>query len=171
MNNPTIDEHHVPQYIIKNFANKKNLVCVADISTAPCRFFMQTPANILFRKNLYETKNIDGTFFQRNSIEHQYRDIEAICSLHIPNIISCVEHGQALSEFDDSILFLATVLQLVRTPRVKKFLESNNDDLKGTSDGDTSFDLVSTFYQKEIALTNVRIKKEKNSFYRIFLNL
>ena len=142
MNNPTIDEHHVPQYIIKNFANKKNLVCVADISTAPCRFFMQTPANILFRKNLYETKNIDGTFFQRNSIEHQYRDIEAISYLHIPDIISRVEHGQALSEFDDSILFLATVLQLVRTPRVKKFLESNNDDLKGTSDGDLVFNAI-----------------------------
>ena len=142
MNNPTIDEHYIPQYIIKNFANKQNRVCVADIYTSPCRLFSPTSGAILFRKNLYETKNIDGTFFQRNSIEHQYRDIEAICSLHIPNIILRVEHGQALSEFDDSILFLATVLQLVRTPRVKSFLESNNDDLKGTSDGDLVFNAI-----------------------------
>ena len=142
MNNPTIDEHYIPQYIIKNFANKQNRVCVADIYTSPCRLFSPTSGAILFRKNLYETKNIDGSFFQRNSIEHQYRDIEAICSLHIPNIISRVEHGQALSEFDDSILFLATVLQLVRTPRVKKILESNNDDLKGTSDGDLVFNAI-----------------------------
>ena len=142
MNNPTIDEHYIPQYIIKNFANKQNRVCVADIYTSPCRLFSPTSGAILFRKNLYETKNIDGSFFQRNSIEHQYRDIEAICSLHIPNIILRVEHGQALSEFDDSILFLATVLQLVRTPRVKSFLESNNDDLKGTSDGDLVFNAI-----------------------------
>lgn len=142
MNNPTIDEHYIPQYIIKNFANKQNRVCVADIYTSPCRLFSPTSEAILFRKNLYETKNIDGSFFQRNSIEHQYRDIEAICSLHIPNIILRVEHGQALSEFDDSILFLATVLQLVRTPRVKSFLESNNDDLKGTSDGDLVFNAI-----------------------------
>lgn len=142
MNNPTIDEHYIPQYIIKNFANKQNRVCVADIYTSPCRLFLPTSEAILFRKNLYETKNIDGSFFQRNSIEHQYRDIEAICSLHIPNIILRVEHGQALSEFDDSILFLATVLQLVRTPRVKSFLESNNDDLKGTSDGDLVFNAI-----------------------------
>ena len=142
MNNPTIDEHYIPQYIIKNFANKQNRVCVADIYTSPCRLFSPTSEDILFRKNLYETKNIDGSFFQRNSIEHQYRDIEAICSLHILNIISRVEHGQSLSEFDDSILFLATVLQLVRTPRVKSFLKSNNDDLKGTSDGDLVFNAI-----------------------------
>ena len=142
MQNYTVDEHYIPQYVIKNFANKQNRVCVTDISTSQCRLFTPTSAAILFQKNLYETKNIDGSFFQRNSIEQQYRDIEAICSLHIPNIILRVEHGQALSEFDDSILFLATVLQLVRTPRVKKFLESNNDDLKGTSDGDLVFNAI-----------------------------
>lgn len=142
MNNPTVDEHYIPQYIIKNFANKQNRVCVADIYTSPCRLFSPTSEAILFRKNLYETKNIDGSFFQRNSIEHQYRDIESMCSLHIPNIISRVERGQVLSEFDDSILFLDTVLQLIRTPRVKKFLESNNDDLKGTSDGDLVFNAI-----------------------------
>lgn len=142
MNNPTVDEHYIPQYIIKNFANKQNRVCVSDIYTSPCRLFSPTSEAILFRKNLYETKNIDGSFFQRNSIEHQYRDIESMCSLNIPNIISRVERGQALSEFDDSILFLATVLQLIRTPRVKKFLESNNDDLKGTSDGDLVFNAI-----------------------------
>lgn len=32
----------------------------------------------------------------------------------------------------------------------------------------TSFVLMSTFYQKEIVLTNVRIKKEKNSFAESF---
>lgn len=142
MNKPTTDEHYIPQYIIKNFANEQNRVCVADVFTTPCRLFTPTSEAILFQKNIYETKNIDGSFFQRNSIEHQYRDIEAICSLHIPNIIWRVERGQALSEFDDSILFLATALQLVRTPRVKSFLESNNDNLKGTSDGDFVFNAI-----------------------------
>lgn len=32
----------------------------------------------------------------------------------------------------------------------------------------TSFVLMSTFYQKEIVLTNVRNKKEKNSFAESF---
>lgn len=35
----------------------------------------------------------------------------------------------------------------------------------------TLSNLVSSFYQKAFVLTNVRNKKEKNSFYRIFLNL
>ena len=119
MKKPTTNEHYVPQFIINGFSNEKKIICVADIFESTTRFFETTSNNIMFEKDLYETKNIDGTYFERNGIEKKYAKIETICSSKLREILTTVSQGFQLTNKDKEYLKKILSLQLIRTPQIK----------------------------------------------------
>ena len=85
----TNKEHYIPQFVLRKFEDKNRRLSVADISNTPIRYFVVKPGKIFFQKDIYETKNVDGTYYSRNSIEKRFADIEKWLAIEI-NRISCL---------------------------------------------------------------------------------
>ena len=66
---PVIKQHYVPQFIMRNFADEKGLLCIIDKQSSPIRAITSKATAILFENDMYETKNLDGSYFDRNVIE------------------------------------------------------------------------------------------------------
>lgn len=132
---PVIKQHYVPQFIMRNFADENGLLCIIDKQSSPIRAITSKATAILFEKDMYETKNLDGSYFDRNVIENKFAQIEG----HIANILQEVDSNlsnrQTLSLDEEVAFALFIALQLVRLPMVREII---NNSPKGqfTSDVD-----------------------------------
>ena len=83
----------------------------------------------------YETKNLDGSYFDRNVIENKFAQIEG----HIANVLQAVDselsNRQTLSPDEEAAFALFIALQLVRLPMVREIINSNPKG-RFTSDAD-----------------------------------
>ena len=123
---PVIKQHYVPQFIMRNFADENGLLCIIDKQSSPIRAITSKATAILFEKDMYETKNLDGSYFDRNVIENKFAQIEG----HIANILHEVD-----SNLSNRQTLSLIALQLVRLPMVREII---NNSPKGqfTSDVD-----------------------------------
>lgn len=132
---PVIKQHYVPQFIMRNFADENGLLCIIDKQSSPIRAITSKATAILFEKDMYETKNLDGSYFDRNVIENKFAQIEG----HIANVLrevdSNLSNRQTLSLDEEVAFALFIALQLVRLPMVREII---NNSPKGqfTSDVD-----------------------------------
>lgn len=132
---PVIKQHYVPQFIMRNFADENGLLCIIDKQSSPIRAITSKATAILFEKDMYETKNLDGSYFDRNVIENKFAQIEG----HIANVLHEVDNNlsnrQTLSPDEEVAFALFIALQLVRLPMVREII---NNSPKGqfTSDVD-----------------------------------
>lgn len=132
---PVIKQHYVPQFIMRNFADENGLLCIIDKQSSPIRAITSKATAILFEKDMYETKNLDGSYFDRNVIENKFAQIEG----HIANVLQEVDSNlsnrQTLSLDEEVAFALFIALQLVRLPMVREII---NNSPKGqfTSDVD-----------------------------------
>ena len=132
---PVIKQHYVPQFIMRNFADENGLLCIIYKQSSPIRAITSKATAILFEKDMYETKNLDGSYFDRNVIENKFAQIEG----HIANILhevdSNLSNRQTLSLDEEVAFALFIALQLVRLPMVREII---NNSPKGqfTSDVD-----------------------------------
>lgn len=76
MGSYTVDEHYISRFIIKNFADEHGKVRVINKSKQPIEAYSSLPEKLFFSCNLYETKNNDGTYFDRNAIEKSFADFK-----------------------------------------------------------------------------------------------
>ena len=120
---------------MRNFADENGLLCIIDKQSSPIRAITSKATAILFEKDMYETKNLDGSYFDRNVIENKFAQIEG----HIANILhevdSNLSNRQTLSLDEEVAFALFIALQLVRLPMVREII---NNSPKGqfTSDVD-----------------------------------
>ena len=132
---PVIKQHYVPQFIMRNFADENGLLCIIAKQSSPIRAITSKATAILFEKDMYETKNLDGSYFDRNVIENKFAQIEG----HIANVLQEVDSNlsnrQTLSLDEEVAFALFIALQLVRLPMVREII---NNSPKGqfTSDVD-----------------------------------
>ena len=132
---PVIKQHYVPQFIIRNFADENGLLCIIDKQSSPIRDIKSKSTAILFENDMYETKNLDGSYFDRNVIENKFAQIER----HIANVLRAVDselsNRRRLSSDEEAAFALFIALQLVRLPLVREII---NASPKGrfTSDAD-----------------------------------
>ena len=132
---PVIKQHYVPQFIMRNFADENGLLCIIDKQSSPIRAITSKATAILFENDMYETKNLDGSYFDRNVIENKFAQIEG----HIANVLQEVDSNlsnrQTLSLDEEVAFALFIALQLVRLPMVREII---NNSPKGqfTSDVD-----------------------------------
>lgn len=77
MDKNTNKEHYVPRFVLRNFTNQNGKLFVANIISQPVRYYETAPEGICFQNHLYESKNFDGTFYERNSIEKHFANMES----------------------------------------------------------------------------------------------
>lgn len=122
---PVIKQHYVPQFIMRNFADENGLLCIIDKQSSPIRAITSKATAILFEKDMYETKNLDGSYFDRNVIENKFAQIEG----HIANVLQEVDSNlsnrQTLSLDEEVAFALFIALQLVRLPMVREIINNS----------------------------------------------
>lgn len=122
---PVIKQHYVPQFIMRNFADENGLLCIIDKQSSPIRAITSKATTILFEKDMYETKNLDGSYFDRNVIENKFAQIEG----HIANVLRAVDSNlsnrQTLSLDEEVAFALFIALQLVRLPMVREIINNS----------------------------------------------
>lgn len=126
-------QHFVPQFILRSFADASGLIAVIDKQKEPLSARKQSPKDTLVENDMYETKNADGTYFERNTIENRFAQIEGYISSIVYRVENNADEELVLSGEEDAALALFTALQLVRLPVVKNVL-CNSHKGRFTSD-------------------------------------
>lgn len=134
---PVIKQHYIPQFIIRNFSDDNELLTIIDKQSIPARSITSKSSAILFENNMYETRNLDGTYFDRNVIENKFAQIEG----HISNVLQIVGKNlldrQMLSSDEEAAFALFIALQLVRLPWIREIIENSpKSESTSTSDKD-----------------------------------
>lgn len=129
----TYREHFVPTFLLRYFADDSGLISVIDKQTNPISARNQSPKNMMVINDMYETKNGDGTYFERNVIENLFAKMEGHISTIIEEFKRNANETLILSENDDSAIALLVALQLVRLPFIKTIL-TNSPKGEFTSD-------------------------------------
>ena len=122
----TINQHYIPRFILKNFT-KDNMLQVADISGKSTRYFSTSPERICSEKDLYEIKNSDGTYFDRNIIEDRFSAIESLLAPRLIDLMQKYSDVQyQLDGEQDTTLAMLFALQLARLPDIKESIHCND---------------------------------------------
>lgn len=142
----TVKEHYVPQFYLRNFADENGLLHMYDFKQNRC--FTQSPKNICYENNLYETKweNANpklGKFVLQNHIEKIFCKYEGEFSKVLTTIlhICCPSQNPnalILQENERDIFFRFIVNMVVRNPENMEALALNklepddidNDEVK-----------------------------------------
>lgn len=123
---PTIKQHFIPQFVMRNFTDENDRLCVIDKNSSPIRIIHPKTTGILFENDIYETKNIDGSYFDRNVIEKKFAQIESNVSNILKEINSNLFNEKKLSADEEVALAVFIALQLVRLPVLKEMLYANS---------------------------------------------
>ena len=134
MGSYTVDEHYISRFIIKNFADEHGKVRVINKSKRPIEAYSSLPEKLFFSCNLYETKNNDGTYFDRNAIEKSFADFEGRLSAELPKIIKRADENKKLNRYQIKCLAQLVAFQLVRLPFIRKFFYEANDNITDQTD-------------------------------------
>lgn len=132
---PVIKQHYVPQFIMRNFADENGLLCIIDKQSSPIRAITSKATAILFENDMYETKNLDGSYFDRNVIENKFAQIEGHIATVLQAVDSKLSNRQTLSSDEEAAFALFIALQLVRLPMVREII-NNSPKGRFTSDVD-----------------------------------
>lgn len=129
MGSYTVDEHYISRFIIKNFADEHGKVRVINKGKQPIEAYSSLPEKLFFSCNLYETKNNDGTYFDRNAIEKSFADLEGRLSAELPKIIKRADENKKLNRYQIKCLAELVAFQLVRLPFIRKLFFESNDNI------------------------------------------
>lgn len=129
MGSYTVDEHYISRFIIKNFADEHGKVRVINKSKQPIEPYSSLPKKLFFSYNLYETRNSDGTFFDRNAIEKSFANFEGRLSAELPKIIKRADENKKLNRYQIKCLAELVAFQLVRLPFIRKLFFEANDNI------------------------------------------
>ena len=136
----TVKEHYVPQFYLRNFADEKGLLHIFDFKQN--KYFTQSPKNICYENNLYETKWEHATlklgeFVLPNHIEKVFCEYEGEFSkvlTKILNVCCLTQNPNALilQGNERNIFFRFVINMIVRNPENMKILALNkleSDDM------------------------------------------
>ena len=132
---PVIKQHFIPQFILRNFADENDLLTIIDKQSAPARIITTKPSAVLFENDMYETRNIDGSYFDRNVIENSFAQIEGYISSILQAVNNNLSTRKTLSPDEEAAFALFTALQLVRIPMVREII-NNSPKGRFTSNAD-----------------------------------
>ena len=125
----TEKEHYISQFIIRNFTDEYGKVRVINKTKEPIEMYSSSPAKLFYSCNLYETRNNDGTYFDRNAIEKDFAVFEGALSKELPQIIKQADENKKLSCYQIKCLADLVAFQLVRLPFIRKFLFDSNNNI------------------------------------------
>lgn len=123
--NDTVKQHFVPQCILRNFANDKGAICVWDKERH--NSFSVNSRDLFEQRNLYESRNTDGSFYHRNEIEKELSTQEC----HLAQSISrfeTISPGSEITVEDYFTLSEYLAVQLLRGPEMMELIQSINTE-------------------------------------------
>lgn len=119
----TRKEHFISQFILEKFANNKSQVCVIE-NQLPFNTFKTNVENIMAKRDLYELRNKDGSFFKQNEIENRFAAIEGNLSNTIIELERIYQKGEKINIQVGVQLLLLALFQSCRLP---KFMDNMNE--------------------------------------------
>lgn len=142
----TVKEHYVPQFYLKNFKDDKGLLHIYDFKQK--KIFTQSPKNICYENNLYETKWENAhpnlkEFVLQNSIENIFCKYEGEFSKVLTTILRvCIPsqnpNALILLENERNIFLRFIVNMVVRNPENMEVLALNKLELDDINNEDIS---------------------------------
>lgn len=142
----TVKEHYVPQFYLRNFADERGLLHIYDFKQN--KFFTQSPKNICYENNLYETKWENANpkleeFVLQNHIENIFCEYEGEFSKVLAKILHVCRPSQnpnaLILQGNERNIFLRFIVNMiVRNPENMEVLtlsklepvDINNDEVK-----------------------------------------
>lgn len=122
----TINQHYIPRFILKHFT-ENNMLQVADVSGKNIRYFSTSPERICFEKDLYEIRNSDGTYFDRNIIEDRFAVLESWLAPRLIDLVQkCSDTQHQFDGEQDATLAMLFALQLSRFPQIKEKIQRSD---------------------------------------------
>lgn len=123
-NKPTIDEHYIPQFYLKQFSPNGDKIYQYDILSPDSSSTFVPTKSICYEKNLYEFKNDSGEIIHRNLIEKHFGTFETEFARVFRSIISKskIEKNYQTCSFLDKkekalLVFFMTTL-IIRNPEI-----------------------------------------------------
>lgn len=123
-NKPTIDEHYIPQFYLKQFSSDGEKIYQYDILSPNSSSVKVPTKSICYEKNLYEFKNDSGEIIHRNLIEKHLGTFETEFANVFRSIISKskIEKNYQTCSFLDMkekalLVFFMTTL-IIRNPEI-----------------------------------------------------
>ena len=137
-NEPTTDEHFIPRMHLRRFSERKqkkskfkDLIWAYNLTTMK-QLPQQIPIeDICFEEHLYEFKDSEGNFIDRNFVENKLSNYEKVFSATIHHILRKAEndrnlHTRCFLSSKEKVLLMAFMtLQILRYP----FVLSSAEDL------------------------------------------
>lgn len=144
--NYTVDEHFISRMYLKEFAEvrgsghkEKALIWQFNVKTLEHTPVQVNINSICYEKNLYELRNDDGTFIERNTIEMAFAGIESGVRKAIKSIKNrtqnekCINCTTFLTDEEKSMLVIFITALMYRDPQTIErgisYLKENNPDL------------------------------------------
>ena len=144
--NYTVDEHFISRMYLKEFAEvrgsghkEKALIWQFNVKTLEHTPVQVNINSICCEKNLYELRNDDGTFIERNTIEMAFAGIESGVRKAIKSIKNrtqnekCINCTTFLTDEEKSMLVIFITALMYRDPQTIErgisYLKENNPDL------------------------------------------
>lgn len=131
MNHYTKNQHYIPQFILRNFTSKKGKLGACNITKLPFQCINTTPESICFEKNINEIVNLDGTYYNKNSVELFLSKIEGEIANQFHKMSDRINTVDGILPEDRIAIASFIALQITRNPfankvRVKKLFEPLN---------------------------------------------
>ena len=147
--NYTVDEHFISRMYLKEFAEirgtghkEKAFIWQFNVKTLEQTPIQVNINSICYEKNLYELRNDDGTFIERNTIEMAFAGIESGVSKAINSIKrriqneKCINCTTFLTDEEKTMLTIFITALMYRDPQTIErgitFIKENNPDLSDT---------------------------------------
>ncbi|MGE1109223.1 DUF4238 domain-containing protein [Bacillus wiedmannii] len=133
-------QHYIPQFSIRPFEITKGYCLTVNLETNPFEISEKKTENIMQEKDLYEVKDNDGKYVNRNEMEDNYSKLENSIARRFRKLVDVLESDKADIEFnkivkdktvewskDEANLLLHLILTLIRSPHLKNLIDDNKE--------------------------------------------
>ncbi|PFL59597.1 hypothetical protein COJ27_23715 [Bacillus cereus] len=133
-------QHYIPQFSIRPFEITKGYCLTVNLETNPFEISEKKTENIMQEYDLYEVKDNEGKYVNRNEIEDIYGKFEDSIARRFRKLVDVLESDKADIEFnkmvkvatvewskDEANLLLHLILTLIRSPHLKNLIDDNKD--------------------------------------------
>lgn len=131
-------QHFIPQFSIRPFEVAKGKCLIIDLKKKPLEVSIKKTADIMQEIDLYESKDSEGNYINRNEIEDLYSKFENDISKKFKSLIELLLSNKSTSDFlcmiktnewpsNEAALLSHIALTLIRSPYIKKLFYDNDN--------------------------------------------
>ncbi|MDA2385622.1 DUF4238 domain-containing protein [Bacillus cereus] len=133
-------QHYIPQFSIRPFEITKGYCLTVNLETNPFEISENKTENIMQENDLYEVKDSEGKYVNRNEMEDIYSKFENSIARRFRKLVDVLESDKADIEFnkmvkvttvewakDETNLLLHLILTLIRSPHLKDLIDDNKE--------------------------------------------